>query len=294
MSEGLLGGIEAGGTKFVLTVGESPTRVLATHTIETRQPAETLGQARDWFQRQGALRAMGIASFGPVELDPASPRWGHILKTPKPGWSNCDLAGFFADAFGIPIGFDTDVNGAALGEYRHGAGEGVASLTYVTLGTGIGGGTVIDGRVVHGAGHPELGHIYPRRSTGDHDFDGVCPFHGDCLEGLASGPAILARWGAKLSELDGGHEAHERVADYLAQMCHSVFGAIASEVVVLGGGVMKTPGLLEKVGARARDLDAGYFPNGERWRIVAPALGDKAGLTGALLLAETALQPQRT
>lgn len=290
MSKGLLGGIEAGGTKFVLAVGESPAQVSATHTIPTRDPSQTLAEAKEWFERQGTLRAFGIASFGPVELDKASPAWGHILKTPKPHWSDCDLAGYFGGAFSVPVGFETDVNGAALAEYHFGAGKGASSLTYVTVGTGIGGGTVINGSLVHGAGHPELGHIYPRRVPGDHDYAGVCPFHGDCLEGLASGPAILDRWGASLSDLSSSHEAHDLVAGYLAQMCHSIYASMATEILVLGGGVMKTPGLLEKVADRAEELGAGYFPRRENHKIASPALGDKAGLTGAMLLAQAALQ----
>ena len=294
MNEGLLGGIEAGGTKFVLAVGESPTQVRATHTILTREPSQTLAEARDWFERQGKLNAIGIASFGPVELDPASPKWGHILKTPKPHWSDCDLAGYFQQAFSVPVGFETDVNGAALAEYRLGAGKGATSLIYVTVGTGIGGGAIIDGRLVHGAGHPELGHIYPRRVPGDNTFAGFCPFHGDCLEGLACGPAIHARWGSTLSELPEDHEAHDLVAGYLAQMCHSIYASMATEVIVLGGGVIKTPGLLDRIVNRAEELGAGYFPSRQNHKILSPALGDQAGLTGTLLLAEAALRGEQS
>ena len=290
MKGALFGGIEAGGTKFVLAVGESPTKILATHTIPTRGPQETLDEARQWLEQQGPLQSIGIASFGPAELDPHSPEWGHILETPKAGWSGCDLAGYFRQSLSVPIGFETDVNGAALGEFHHGAGKGISSLTYVTVGTGIGGGTVIDGRPVHGAGHPELGHIYPRRGAGDHDFAGVCPFHGDCLEGLASGPAILARWGSTLSDLPQEHEAHGRVADYIAQMCHSVSAAMATQKIVLGGGVMKTPHLLDRVRKRAQELDAGYLPRRGDREIVAPMLGDKAGLAGTMLIADLALR----
>jgi fructokinase len=193
-------------------------------------------------------------------------------------------------AFSAPVGFDTDVNGAALAEYHHGAGKGGSSLTYVTVGTGIGGGTIIGGRLVHGAGHPELGHIYPRRETGDRDFAGICPFHGDCLEGLACGPAIQARWGSSLSDLPDNPEAHRLVAGYLAQMCHSIYASMATQTIVLGGGVMNTPGLLEKVADRAQELGAGYFPSRENHKIVSPALGDRAGLTGTMLLAEAALR----
>ena len=294
MNEGLLGGIEAGGTKFVLAVGESPTQVRATHTILTREPSQTLAEARDWFEGQGRLSAIGIASFGPVELDSASPKWGHILKTPKPLWSDCDLAGYFQQAFSVPVGFETDVNGAALAEYHLGAGKGASSLTYVTVGTGIGGGTIIDGRLVHGAGHPELGHIYPRRVPSDDAFPGFCPFHGDCLEGLACGPAIHARWGSTLSDLPGDHEAHELVAGYLAQMCHTIYASMATEIIVLGGGVIKTPDLLKRIVDRVEELGAGYFPSRQNHKIVPPELGDKAGLTGTLLLAEAALRGEHS
>ena len=289
MSNPLLGGIEAGGTKFVLAVAEDPVRILASHTIPTLSPRETLAQALAWFDAQGPVQSVGIASFGPVELDRSSERWGHIGTTPKRGWSGFDLAGTMARHTGAPVAIQTDVNGAALAEFELGAGRGARSLAYVTVGTGIGGGFVIDGRIVHGAGHPELGHIYPRRSQDDTCFTGHCPFHGDCLEGLASGPAIQARWGQSLSELAPDHPAHGIVAHQLAQMCHTVFASMAVETIVLGGGVMQTPGLLERVVARSRELDAGYLPHGEKRRILAPHLGGASGITGALMLALKAL-----
>ena len=280
----LLGGVEAGGTKFVLAVGASPTEIAVTHTIPTRTPSETLREASEWFAAQGSLSALGIGSFGPVELERASPNWGHILNTPKAGWSHCDLAGYFARELNVPIGFDTDVNAAALAEHLYGAGGGSRAMSYVTVGTGIGGGTVIDGRIVHGAGHPELGHLYPRRGTADHAFDGHCPFHGDCLEGLASGPAILARWGKTLSQLPDDHEAHGLIAGYLAQMCHTMFAGVAVETIVMGGGVMQARGLLSRIQASVRQLDQGYLPKGERRKVVAPALGTNSGIVGALTL----------
>ena len=284
----LLGAIEAGGTKFVLAVGSSSSEILARHVIPTLTPDATLAAAAEWFAAQGKLRALGIASFGPVELDRASPQWGHITNTPKPGWANCDLAGYFADRFGVAVGFDTDVNGAALAESRRGAGKGASSLAYVTVGTGIGGGLVLDNTPVHGAAHPELGHIYVRRPAGDSGFAGICPHHGDCLEGLASGPAIKARWGVSLSELPADHEAHGMVAYYLGQLCHSLFAMTAAEVAVLGGGVMKTPGLIERIRECSAELGAGYLPGTARHRIVAPGLGEDSGITGALMLAENA------
>ena len=284
-SRPLLGGIEAGGTKFVLAVGHSPTEIFKRHEIPTRDPATTLAEASEWFESQRPISALGIASFGPVDLDGSSPRWGHITNTPKPGWSNCDVAGYFTKRFGVPIGFDTDVNGAALAEYQYGAGKGASSLAYITVGTGIGGGLVFDGRATHGAAHPEMGHIFPRRHGDDREFKGICPHHSDCLEGLASGPAIKARWGSSLSELPADHKAHEIIADYLAQLAHSLIAMTAVEIIVFGGGVMKTAALLERVNHRTSELGAAYFPGGSRHKIVSPDLGQDAGLAGALMLA---------
>lgn len=281
----LLGAIEAGGTKFVLAVGHSPTEIIARREIPTRDPATTLDEAGAWFEEQGAISALGIGSFGPVELDRSSANWGYITNTPKPGWANCDLAGFFAERLGVPIGFDTDVNGAALAEYEYGAGKNAASLAYITVGTGIGGGLVLDGNAVHGAAHPEMGHIFPRRHTVDRDFEGICPHHRDCLEGLACGPAIKARWGASLSELPANHAAHEIIAYYLAQLAHSLIAMTAVEIIVFGGGVMKTDGLLARVHQGASEIGAAYFPGGSEHKIVSPGLGQNAGLSGALLLA---------
>lgn len=282
----MLGGIEAGGTKFVLAVGPAPDRIAATATIPTRDPATTLAEAAEWFAAHGPLDALGIASFGPVELGRGNPRWGTITNTPKPGWADCDIAGHFARRFGVPIGFDTDVNAAALAEYRLAEGEGCTSLAYLTIGTGIGGGLVLDGRPVHGVAHPEMGHVFPRRHAQDRDFAGTCPHHGDCLEGLASGPAIAARWGASLSALPVDHPAHDIIADYIAQACHMLFAATATERVVLGGGVSQTPGLVERIAARTAQLGAGYLPGAARHRVVRPGWGDEAGITGALMLAK--------
>lgn len=283
----LLGAIEAGGTKFVLAAGQDPSGALVTHSVPTTTPEATLTAAAQWFAAQGQIRALGIASFGPVDLDPASPTWGHITATPKPSWSDCDIAGYFAQRFRVPIGFETDVNAAALAEFAQ-AAPGTSSLAYVTVGTGIGGGLVIDGKAVHGSAHPEMGHLFPRREAGDHGFAGICPFHGDCLEGLTSGPAIKARWGASLSELPADHEAHSIVAGYLAQLCHTLFAVSAVETVVLGGGVMQTPGLLDRIKQRAAEIDAGYLPGRSRQTIRGPALGTESGMRGAMMLAEAA------
>lgn len=285
----MLGAIEAGGTKFVLAVGPSPDHITARHTIPTRDPEATLAEAAQWLAGQGGVSALGIGTFGPAELDRAAPKWGFITNTPKPGWADCDIAGTLSRALsGVPVGFDTDVNAAALAEYAA-AGCASGGLAYLTIGTGIGGGLVLDGRPVHGIAHPEIGHIYPRRHALDTDFAGVCPAHGDCLEGLACGPAIIARWGKSLSQLPADHPAHAIIADYIAQGCHMLFASVAVGEVVIGGGVAQTPGLVERVAERARALGNGYLPGGARHRIIRPRLGGDAGITGALMLAQGAL-----
>lgn len=284
----MLGAIEAGGTKFVVAVGPSPDKITASCTIMTRDPAETLAEAAAWFAAQAPITALGIGSFGPVDLNPKSARWGHITNTPKLGWADCDIAGFFGDRLGVPVGLDTDVNAAALAEYAA-AGSDCNSLAYLTIGTGIGGGMVLNGQPVHGIAHPEMGHIYPRRLPEERDVPGICPHHGDCLEGLASGPAIFARWGMPLSKLPQDHPAHAIIADYIAQACHTLFAMSAVEQVVIGGGVANTPGLVERVAQRARALDADYLPGGQYHRIVHPHHGGDAGIVGAMMLAQRAL-----
>lgn len=293
--------IEAGGTKFVLGFASMPasahaTRavppleaITATHRISTTQPGETLAAARLWFASQvadhGPLDAIGIASFGPLELDRASPDWGHVTRTTKPGWDHADLAGPLIVAHQCPVGFDTDVNGAARAESLWGAGAGQRIALYLTIGTGVGGGAMIDGAPLHGLTHPEMGHIRLARHPDDHDFAGICRFHGDCLEGLASGPAIKARWGASLSELGADHPGHTMIAWYLAQACCTFQAIMEPGAIILGGGVMGTPGLLARVREAAVTQGGGYFVGDPRQVIVAPGLGDHAGLLGALALA---------
>lgn len=277
------GAIEAGGTKFVLGIGDADGNIAARTIIPTRDPADTIAEAVAWIKGQCAIDGLGIGTFGPVRLDRAATDWGHILATPKAGWAHYDLAGTLASALNVPVALDTDVNAAALAEAH--ARPGAVSLAYMTVGTGIGVGLVLEGRCVHGAAHPEMGHIYPRRPAGDDDFAGICPYHGDCLEGLASGSAIRRRWGASLSELPPEHEAHGLIAAYLAEACHTLFATVSVETVVIGGGVLGTPGLLDRIAAKTSALDAGYLPGGEDHRVSAPVLGTDSGLLGALLLA---------
>jgi fructokinase len=293
MTRRLFGCIEAGGTKFMLGIARDPDTMLRTTRVRTADPARTLGAALEFFAEGqaefGRYDAIGIAAFGPVDLDMASPTWGRIAGTPKPGWSGVDLAGPFGRALDCPVGLDTDVNGAVLAESLWGAAIGAHTATYVTVGTGIGGGVLIDGRTVHGARHPEMGHMLPRRHAEDQDFAGICPFHRDCLEGLASGPAIAARWGASLSELGVDHPAHAIVAYYLAQLVVAQQAILSPERIVMGGGVLAAAGLIDRVRTQAAYLAGDYFGTGDyAGLVVPPGLGERAGLLGALALAQGA------
>jgi fructokinase len=278
--------IEGGGTKFVLGVAESDGTIRARQRLPTTTPDETLGAAIAWFRGEGlAPAAIGIACFGPLDLDPASPRFGHVAQTVKPHWSGADVAGPFRAAFGCPVGIETDVNGAALAESQWGAGRGLRSLLYVTVGTGIGGGYIADGRLLRGGSHPEMGHIRVPRHPDDRDFAGDCAFHGDCLEGLVAGPAIQARWGAALSDLAPDHPGHTIIAWYLGQAVVTVQAVLQPERIVLGGGVMATPALIERVRTFAAAAGRGYFAGDPREIVVAPGLGTDSGLLGALAVA---------
>jgi len=290
MSKPLYGLVEAGGTKFVLGVAHGPDEVLATTRIPTTTPDKTISAMVDWLAQHGPLAAVGIATFGPIEIDRGSPQWGHILNTPKAGWSHTDLVGPLATRLGCPVGLDTDVTAAALAEYRWGAGQGQPSVLYFTIGTGIGGGAVIGGKPLAGISHPEMGHLRPPLHPADAGFAGVCPFHGTCLEGLASGPAVLARYGASLSDLPADHEGHAVIAWYIANAAVTAQAMFEPGRIVLGGGVMGTPGLLERVRAEAERLGNGYFRGKAAEIVVRPGLGDRSGLLGAMALAEAALR----
>jgi len=288
------GAVEAGGTKFICAIGDDRGKILAQERFRTADPASTLA-ATCAFLRQHAgdlspLAAIGVASFGPVELDKSSARYGYIGKTPKAGWSGTDMAGALAREFRCPIGFDTDVNAAALAEHRWGAARRIENLVYLTIGTGIGGAVLVGGVPIHGLMHPEIGHIYPRRHSLDLGFEGVCPFHRDCLEGMASGPAILARTGASLQQLDETHAQWEIEADYLGQLCAQLVMTVSPQRIVMGGGVMRQPRLLPLIRQQLRHWLGGYIDrielrSGIDRYVVAPELGDRAGVLGALLLA---------
>jgi fructokinase len=282
----VLGAIEAGGTKFICGVGTGP-EDLRTVRIPTGTPAVTIDAVIQFMRDagKGNLRAIGIGSFGPIGADPQSPDWGHITTTPKNAWRNCDLAGPIRLALGVPVGFDTDVNAAALGEARWGASRDVADSLYLTIGTGIGGGAIAAGRVIHGMSHPEMGHIRIPHDTGADPFTGCCPYHGDCLEGLASGPAIAARWGTEARDLPPDHPAWTLEAHYLALAVVNFACTLSSARIILGGGVMLQAQLFPKIRSEVARLINGYVGLPE---IVPPTLGDRAGVCGALVLAEQA------
>ena len=307
MTEPVYAAIEAGGTKFVCAIGTADGTLLERARFATRDPDSTLTEARAFFeaaaQRHGTPRALGIASFGPLELDPNAPLYGHLLRTPKPGWHNADLLAPFA-RLGITIALDTDVNAAALAESVWGAGRrpdgtSLDTLVYVTVGTGIGGGVVVHGRTLHGLMHPELGHIHPRLHPDDAGFAGICPHHGDCLEGLANGPAIVARLGHELGNASETHPIWNIEADYLGQLCAQLTLTLSPHRIALGGGVMQHARLFPLIRARTQRWLGGYIArreleNGIDDYIVAPGLDDRSGILGALLLAVKSDQPQFT
>lgn len=297
----LLGGIEAGGTKFVCAVGTGPDDIRAETRFPTTDPDETIGRAIAFFREQaavaGELAAVGIAAFGPLDPDPDSPRYGYITSTPKPGWADTDFAGQLRRALGLPVGFDTDVNGAALGEWRWGAAQGLHTFIYLTIGTGIGGGGMANGRLLHGLIHPEMGHIRLPHDWEQDPYEGHCPFHGDCLEGMAAGPAIGERWGQPAESLPPDHPAWELESEYLAHALVNFILTLSPQRLVLGGGVMEQPQLLPLVRRKVQELLNGYVQSPlilERIDeyIVPPGLGNRAGVLGALALGERALAEQ--
>jgi fructokinase len=286
MGTGRFGLIEAGGTKFVLGVSDAAGTITVCHRVPTTTPAETLAACVAWFRVQApAYEAIGIAAFGPLDLDHTSPNFGRVRETPKPHWSGADFIAPFAEAFSCPVALDTDVNGAALAEAHRGAGRGHNSLLYLTIGTGVGGGFVSQGHLLAGLSHPEMGHIRLPRHPQDGGFAGACPFHGDCLEGLAAGPAVIARWGASLSDLAPDHPGHGIIAWYLGRALATFQAVMDPARIVLGGGVMATPGLIERVRAETAAAGAGYFVGKAEEVVVAPALATNSGLLGALELA---------
>jgi len=289
----IYGGIEAGGSKWVCATGTGPDDLEQTLTFATTDPEETIARAAEFFSRNGAIAAIGIGSFGPIDIDRTSPTWGRITTTPKPGWAYTEVVAALRNALDLPIAFDTDVNAAALGEHRWGAAVGLETFCYITVGTGIGGGGIANGNLMHGLLHPEFGHMRIPHDRNRDPFDGACPYHGNCFEGLASGDALRARWGRSAEEI-ADESAWLLEAEYLALGLQNVICTISPQKIILGGGVMKEPALLPHVRSRVQALASGYFDAPELGAaideyIVPPALGDRAGVLGALELARRAV-----
>jgi fructokinase len=284
------GGIETGGSKWECAVGTGPDDMRATETFETTTPAETIGRAVAFFERNGPLEGVGIGSFGPVDRRPSSPTWGHVTTTPKPGWAHTDVGQVIRSRLGVPVAFDTDVNAAALGEHRWGAAQGLDTFCYITVGTGIGGGGMAGGKLLHGLVHPEFGHMRIPHDRDEDPFPGICPYHGDCWEGLASGLAVEARWGRTAHEVDD--EAAWRLqARYLALGLVSVICVLSPERILVGGGVMSRPGLLPLVQQEVAGLMGGYLDSRAltdeiSTYVTRPALAPHAGVLGAIALAQ--------
>ena len=295
----LVGGIEAGGTKFVCSVGTGPEELRADTRFPTTTPDETLSRAISFFKEQEAqeepLSAIGVASFGPVDPDPDSSTFGFITSTPKTDLANTDFVGALRDHFHVPVGFDTDVNGAALAEGKWGAAAGLHTFIYLTIGTGIGGGAMVNGRLLHGLIHPEMGHIRLHHDWERDPFPGNCPYHGDCLEGMAAGPALEERWGQKGQELEPGHPAWDLEAEYLAQALQSLVCVLSPQRIIMGGGVMNQPELITKVREKTATYLNDYIQHPAitdhiNEYIVPPALGGRAGVLGAIALGLQALE----
>ncbi len=290
----VFGCIEAGGTKFVCGVGTGPDD-LTLGSFPTSSPEVTIETVSRFFRDhvgQG-LSAVGVGSFGPVDLHPESPTYGYITSTPKRGWQHYDFAGAVRRALGVPVGFDTDVNAAALGEARWGAGKGIPDFLYLTVGTGIGGGAVVHGSVVHGLLHPEVGHIRIPHDLARDPYPGGCPYHADCLEGLASGPAMQARWGVPAQELPVDHPGWALEAHYLALGLVTWVCTLSPQRIVMGGGVMEQQHLFPMVRRELTILLNGYIQASAlrddiEHYVVPPGLGNRAGVLGALILAEEA------
>lgn len=244
------GGIDAGGTKWACAIGTSPDDIRDATIIPTTKPEETLSRVADffigWMKKGHQLRAIGVSSFGPLIRDLNHPRWGHLHNAPKLGWEHASIGPTLTNRIGVPVGMDTDVNGAALAEHAWGNGAGLTDITYITIGTGIGGAIIANNKLVVGKMHSELGHFRPQRHVSD-DFTGMCIYHTDCYEGLASGPAIEMSTGMHPSKLPRDHECWKFVAYYIGQLCNTVFHITSSERIVLGGGVMENIDLIEDI-----------------------------------------------
>ena len=285
------GGIELGGTKIVCGYGDEEHLLIDRISIPTAKPEDTLNEVKEYFIRN-KVSSLGIASFGPIDLNRKSDTYGYITTTPKPYWENTDVLSFFKD-LEIPLGFDTDVNGACLGEVKYGAGRGLSNVIYGTIGTGIGFGVYLNDRLLHGLSHPETGHMLIQKQEADREFHGPCPYHDNCLETLASGPSIEKRYGRKAQDLYDNEEVWEQESYYLAQAMVNCITMYSPERIILGGGVMHNHTLMDLTRTKTLKLLNGYIKKEElldhidRY-IVLPELKDDAGIIGAIELGKMA------
>jgi len=293
-----IGAIEAGGTKMVCGIGDENGNLLERVSIPTTNPTETfdaiIGYFKDFEKKRNKLDAIGIGSFGPVDLDVSSDTYGYITSTPKPGWGNTDVVGTFKRAFNVPVGFDTDVNGAILGEVTYGAAKGAQSAIYITIGTGVGVGVYYDGKLMHGLMHPEAGHILLMRHPSD-TYKGKCPFHNNCMEGLASGPAVEERWGAPGRELSDKKEVWELESFYIAQAITNYILCYSPQKIILWGGVMHQESMFCLIRKQVKEMLGGYIKNpileGDLSEyIISPGLLEDPGIKGAIKLGLLALE----
>ena len=287
-----IGALEAGGTKMVCAVGDENGKLEKKVSFPTKTPEETMPVLLDFFEEH-KVEAIGIGCFGPIDLNKSSATYGYITSTPKLAWANYNIVGAFEKKLGVPIGFDTDVNGAVLGEVCFGAAKGCDSAVYITIGTGVGVGVYVNGGLLHGLLHPEAGHVLVARAAGD-PYAGKCPYHPNCLEGLAAGPAIMERWGRPAAELAEREEVWELESDYIAQAVTNYILTLSPQKVILGGGVMHQEQLFPLIRAKVAEMLNGYVRHNavlseiDRY-IVPPMLGDEPGIKGALVLGKNAV-----
>lgn len=300
----LIAAIEMGGTKIVCGIGTGPHDMLAVHRIETTTPEETLEGVSRWLSRakteHGQFASIGIGSFGPLDLNPKSEAYGFITTTPKPGWQHTDVVTFFKHRFKVPVGFDTDVNAAVLAEYLWGAGQNMDPLIYITVGTGVGGGVLVNGQLLHGALHPEIGHLVVPPPTNSLAVQRACqcPFHKSCVEGYVSGPAIARRWGVRADSLPLDHPAWEEIADVMGHALMNLCLTLSPRRIILGGGVMDQPQLIPLIRGRLMSHLNGYLLVPQLGRdidnfVVPPGLGNRSGMLGALALGRMALDQKQ-
>lgn len=286
-----LGAIEAGGTKMVCAIGDETGKIYEQVSIPTETPEITIPKLISYFEDKG-IEALGIGCFGPIDLNKNSDTYGYITSTTKLPWINCDIVGVFQKALGCPVGFDTDVNGSVLGEVTFGQAKGKNNVVYITIGTGVGAGVFVEGKLLHGMMHPEAGHVIIRKRNDD-EYEGNCPYHQTCLEGLAAGPAIEGRWGKKAIELKDQKEVWDLEAYYIAQALVDYIMVLSPEMIILGGGVMQQEQLFQMIRSYVKVLLGEYIKTKQiedlEHYIVPASLDDKQGIMGCLELARLAL-----